>query len=28
VSVTESDDEVTVRIKFSNILWWVPPYGV
>jgi c-di-GMP-binding flagellar brake protein YcgR len=28
VSVTESDGEVTVRIKFSNILWWVPPYGV
>jgi c-di-GMP-binding flagellar brake protein YcgR len=26
--VTESDGEVTVRIQFSNILWWVPPYGV
>ncbi|MFH0726770.1 MAG: flagellar brake protein [Pseudomonadota bacterium] len=28
VGVMESDDELTVRIKFSNILWWVPPYGV
>ena len=28
VGVTESDGEVTVRVKFSNILWWVPPYGV
>lgn len=28
VGVTESEGEVTVRIKFSAIPWWVPPYGV
>jgi len=27
VGLSQSDGEMTVRIKFSNILWWVPPYG-
>jgi c-di-GMP-binding flagellar brake protein YcgR len=28
LGISENDGEITVRIKFSNILWWVPPYGV
>jgi c-di-GMP-binding flagellar brake protein YcgR len=27
VGVMEDDGELAVRIKFSDILWWVPPYG-